>query len=383
MAKTASTTQVCITGIGAVTPFAGGWANIQAALAEVTPSYGAWGADLRPPMADARLGIIKEFPKERYFNDRQLRLMDKSMSLNTVAAAFAMEDAGLLVDGEVKERDEVGTLLASAQGEAASLYRFGSPLFQVKPAGVNPAHFPMIARNVACGQLAIRFGLRGWSTMIASGDAAGAHALARAAEIVSSGRTHTMVVGAYEVLSQLGLHKWQSRRLKQGRAASDLPIGVNDWVPVEGACFFVVESLQHARERGRMPYAVLDNWQHGYSHGERGQGWAALTDRFLSGCASPAPGRESTYISCLSDTDGAFAHADNAASFESTIQRLRPVVSKTRTRHLFGDARSVNPMYGVAMACQALADGKASDTVVANLTDANAYALFSLSRAAQ
>lgn len=305
------------------------------------------------------------------------------MSLNTVAAAFAMEDAGLLVDGKIEERDEVGTVLASAQGEAASLYRFGSPLFKTKPAGVNPAHFPMIARNVACGQLAIRFGLRGWSTMIASGDAAGAHALARAAEMVASGRTHTMLVGAYEVLSPLCLHRWQSRRLRQGRTDGGLPIAVNDWVPVEGACFFIVESLQHARARGRQPYALLDRCQHGYSHGERGQGWAAMIDRFLSSGLPPsASGSDATYVSCLSDTDGSRAHAHNVASFENAIERLCPIKAKVRTRPLFGDARSVNPMYGVAMSCQALADGKASNALIANLTDANAYALFSLSRPA-
>jgi hypothetical protein len=379
-----SSPRACITGIGAIAPFAGGWSQIAAEVAKGIPTYDLWGDELNPPFYGARLGIAKGFPKERYFTDRQLRLMDKAMSLSSVAAAFAFEDAGILGEGDIAERDEIATILASAQGEAASLFRFGSPLFQAKPGGVNPANFPMIARNVACGQLAIRFGLRGWSTMIASGDAAGAHALARAAEMIATGRAHTVLVGAYEVLSQLTLHQWKIRRGKQAAAGTSLDLEANDWVPVEGACFFVVESEQHAAQRGRKPYSIIEHCAHGYSHGADGQGWPALVDRYLSKHPSPDYGSDAMHVSCVSSSDGTAPHQHAADAFGSTIAQMCHTGEEVRTRPLFGDARSVNALYGVAFGSQRLsseAQRGVGKTLVTSLTEQGSYALFSLTAA--
>lgn len=371
--------RACITGIGAITPFATGWADVAGKLQQGEVQYAPWSSELEPPFEGARLGIVKEYPKERYFTERQLRLMDKAMSLNAAAAAFALEDSGLLVDGAVTDCNEVATILSSAQGEAASLYRFGSPIFQQKPAGVNPAHFPMIARNVACGQIAVRFGLRGWSTMIASGDPSGAHAFARAVELVTSGRTHTVLVGAYEVLSQLGLHQWRLRHARRPSDSMALDPALTDWVPVEGACYFVIESEEHAARRARRPYAFVTQASHGYSQGARGQGWSTLIDRFVSRGAQIPGQRRSMHVSCLSETDGDGLHADNARRFTATLNELCPSDALLKTRPLFGDARSVNPMYGVALAAQGLADGAAGrGALVSSITSRGAYSLFSL-----
>ncbi len=374
--------QACITGIGAITPFAVGWQDIAALAERGEAHYAPWSAELMPPFDGARLGVVKAYPKERYFNDRQLRLMDKSMSLNTVAAAFALEDAGLLVGDTVADHDDVATILSSSQGEVASMYRFGSPIFQTKPGSVNPAHFPMMARNVACGQLAIRFGLRGWSTMIAAGDASGAHALARAVDMVTSGRTHTVLVGAYEVLSQVSLHQWRVRAQQQAQVGAALDPASAEWVPAEGACHFVVESTAHAAARGRTPYVRIDHTGHGVSQGARGQGWPALIDRFLNRSAQPGTQPRAVHASCTSDSDGDLAHRHASAHFHDALARMCPALHELRTRPQFGNARSVNPMYAVAMAARHLAAAPGNgEALVSTLTPRGGYALFGLQRA--
>lgn len=377
------TSRACITGIGVITPFAAGWADVINTVQRGDVQYAPWASELEPPFEGARLGIVKDYPKERYFSERQLRLMDKAMTLNAAAAAFALEDAGLLVDGEVTDRNDVATILSSAQGEAASLYRFGSPIFHQKPAGVNPAHFPMIARNVACGQIAVRFGLRGWSTMIASGDPSGAHAFARAVELVTSGRTHTVLVGAYEVLSQLGLHQWRLRHSRRSSDSASFDPSSAEWVPVEGACYFVIESEEHAARRERRPYAYVTQASHGYSQGSKGQGWPALINRFVSRGPQPKAQRRALHVSCVSECDGDSAYSDTVRRFTGTLTELCPNDTLLRTRPLFGDARSANPMYGVAMAAQRLAEGKSDrdmdqGALVSSITSRGAYALFSL-----
>ncbi len=381
-----------ITGIGTITPFSVGWGETFKHVTEGAPDYSAWNTDLDPPFENARLGLVKNFPRERYFNERQLRLMDKAMSMSSVAAAFAMEDAGILVDDEVAGRDSVATILASSRGEAASLYRFGSPLFRSHIGSVNPAHFPMIARNIACGQIAIRFGLRGWSSMIAAGDISGAHALARACKIITLGRANSVLVGAFEVLSPISLHQLKARWRKNGMEDAVFRSVNNDYVPVEGACFFVVESAQHAAKRGHTPYATITHSSQGYRfavEGQEQQGWHTVLKRHQE----PAEAECEALHICSSVTAhaGANVRQMREVSLGRAIAELGMTQREIRTRISFGDAGALTSLYGVATAAQLLRNSRATQravhapayapaqsALVSALTERDAYSIFSL-----
>jgi len=378
-----------ITGIGAITPFAVGWPEIHHAISAQAPHYAAWKEDLEPPFESARLGLVKNYPREKYFTDRQLRLMDKAMSLTSVAAAFAMEDAGILVDGAVTDSDNVATVLASSRGEAPSLYRFGSPLFRPAVGSVNPAHFPMIARNVACGQIAIRFGLRGWSSTIAAGDASGAHALARAAEMITLGRAPVVLVGAYEVLSQISLHQIKARWNKNEMTRLVADSQTNEYVPVEGACFFVLESLQRALERGKQPYATIDGATHGYRFDHASEGWSRLLERHIgnlpSGRAAHA-GKRTIHISGASGSERVETPLQQREQVIATaISHICDAPPTRFSRLAFGDGGALTALYGVASAAQTLSRrNQASETaadaaILSSLTERGAYSFLSMS----
>jgi 3-oxoacyl-[acyl-carrier-protein] synthase II len=390
--------RACITGIGALTPTfsqqqPGGWLPFTREARQAPPSYEAWKAELDPPFASARLGMVKLYPKERFFTARQLRMMDKAMTMCFVAAAFALEDAGLDVDLAAIEKDAVATVLASAHGETASLFRFGAPLFKPERAGVNPAQFPMIARNVACGQMAIRLGARGWSSMLAAGVNGGAHALARATDLIASGRAKTVLVGAFETHSHVDLHRWGAVQAARSRQGHRIDIASNDWVPVEAACMFVVESEQAAQGRGRKPHAIIRRITHGHSMGDRGQGWPALIERFTRGRPlSGIDGEGIVHVDCASPTDGddrhvaaiqAFSAALGAAHANPTagaIPPFQPLQRSLGSRSLFGDAQSVNPLLAAMQACELLSGGEPAwrQALVSALTPEGSYALISL-----
>ncbi len=384
----------CITGIGTITPFSVGWRETFQHLTQGTPAYAAWNPDLAPPFENARLGLVKAFPRERYFTERQLRLMDKAMSMSSVAAAFALEDAGLLDGDEVAGHDTVATIMASARAEASTLYRFCTPLFRPRAGSVNPAHFPMIARNVACGQIAIRFGLRGWSSMIAAGDISGAHALARASEMIALGRANSVLVGAFEVLSPITLHQFQSRWRKNGMQQAVSSSATNDYVPVEGACFFVVESARHAAERGRTPYATITRASHGYqfaAEGQEHQEWQAVLQRHLARQAA-AHATDAVHLCSSATADaGANARQLREASLGRAIAELGISQREIRSRLNFGDAGALTSLYGVATAAQLLRNSRiapetahtpayrpAQSALVSTFTERDAYSLISL-----
>lgn len=343
---------VCISGIGAITPFANGWQNVFAAATTALPAYSPWNADQDPPCAEARLGLIREYARERYFNERQLRLMDRAMSLSSTAVGLALEDADLALGEDAGAGDEVAILMASMRGELPSLYRFGGPLFRESNGVLNPALFPTIARNISCGQAAIRFGLRGWSTMISAGEISGAHALARAQGLVASGRTTVAVAGAFEVLSPISLHHIRARSRKYGREHL-FATPSNDHVPTEGACFFVLESLQCALARGCRPYAILDAALHGYLPAGKDDAVDPLLQRH-------AHGRNARHDDIDLLLTGTAQASAEAILEERLLQVLRqhasPRLSELRPRRVFGDAGSLTALFQTAVAAQLLSD---------------------------
>ena len=378
-----------ITGIGAVTPFALGWHDVFHQMNAARPDYPEWAQDLGRPFDGARLGLVRNLPAERYFDERQLRLMDRAMALAAVASAFAMEDAGVLVDGHAAGGDEIATVLASSQGELPSLYRFGLPLFRASERGpLNPAQFPMIARNIACGQMAIRFGLRGWSTMVSAGDISGAHAIARALELIALGRADTVVVGAYEVLAKISLHQLRQRWRKHAMAPDLLQVADNRHVPVEGACFLVLESAARVRERQCVPYARISHASQGYRVRADERAWDPVLDRHA--CKSPTMEKPARLLH-LRVGPGGGAQARLEEALRHAVDRHHGGTEAIDVRADIGDAGAVTPVFQAALAAQLLStrDGAApppghgryavgDSALLTTVTHGGAYSLISL-----
>lgn len=380
--------EVCITGIGVIMPFACGWSNVYQIAGTGDVVYEPWADNLEPPYPQARLGLVKGYPKERYFSERQMRLMDRAMTIASTATGLALEDAGLDTEPGLHGQD-VATIFASMRGEMPSLYRFGSPLFEGSTA-YNPALFPMIARNITCGRAAIRFGLKGWSSMISCGEISGMHALARGVEFVSSGRAPIAVVSAYEVMSKFTLHQVVSRWRKYGVDPSQAKNHAD--VPVEGACVLILESLDSVRSRGVTPYAVLGGVSHGYLQGDVTAACERAVSRHLRSHGRDQAGCD--FVAAGSGVGGPLAQQFDEAMLAQVRQRFQPP-SEVRTRHQFGDAAAQSVLMQVACVAQGLKDqrmapafrsagspalGDRASGLIAQVTDRRAYGLASMRR---
>ena len=381
---------VCISGIGAISPGAEGWTHIVSQLDMASaPPFEAWAPEQDPPCAGARLGLVRQFSRERFFNERQLRLMDRAMALSCTAVGLALEDAGLELDGN-GQGDEVAIMMASMRGELPSLYRFGGPLFREQRGTLNPALFPTIARNISCGQAAIRFGLRGWSSMISAGEISGAHVLARARNLVASGRGEVAVVGAFEALSPISLHHIRNRSRKYGRDARFAALD-DEVVPSEGACFFVLENLEHARARGARCYALLEPAVHGYvtASGD------AVLDQAV---ARQTARRAAPHVAIDLLLPGSATHSAEAVLENRLLQPLRQQAQppqEIRLRRWFGDAGALSSLFQTAVAAQLLHDDSTpafasrpttapfAAALTSTLTDRGAYCVNSLRRLAK
>ncbi|WP_211473007.1 beta-ketoacyl synthase [Collimonas humicola] len=253
--------RVVITGIGVVGPHGTGLEPIFNHPGDLALPFAPWPEAIDPPHRQARIAQVTDYPVKRFFTERQIRLMDRAMALSSTAAGLAIENAGL----SDAERLEACTFLGTARAELPSCYQFIQPQLGQQKTQLNAADFPKIARNVACGQVAIRYRMQGPSTVLASGSLASVEALARAAHYIRVGRSKVALVGGYESLSKFSLYFL--RRLYASHLAAGKPqfFGTQPGylVPSEGSCMLVLESASHAEARGAAAYCSVDAWDAG------------------------------------------------------------------------------------------------------------------------
>jgi 3-oxoacyl-(acyl-carrier-protein) synthase len=92
--------EVVLSGIGVIGPHGVGVQPLIESVAHHAPSFYPWPEAQEPPHPAAKIANILAFPKTQFFTERQLRLMDRAMTISSTAAGLALEDAGF-IDGAV------------------------------------------------------------------------------------------------------------------------------------------------------------------------------------------------------------------------------------------------------------------------------------------
>ncbi|HLO76009.1 MAG TPA: beta-ketoacyl synthase N-terminal-like domain-containing protein, partial [Magnetospirillum sp.] len=237
---------VVITAIGSVSAAATDWAGLLAAGADGASAFSPWPEEAGPPGPTALIGQIKAYDRKRYLSASDQRVADKFAAIMTLAAGDALSAAGLLQGLSASGLgDQIATITGTSKPEFGGFYKFGQPVLSGQAGRTNPALFPYMARNVACGQMCITFGLRGYSSNMAAGPLSGLHAIARAYELLRTGRVAVALAGGGECLSKSSLR--MNRILFKGhhRAAAPEFFGHQPalHVPAEGATMLVMETL--------------------------------------------------------------------------------------------------------------------------------------------
>lgn len=353
-------TDVWITGVGVVGPHGLGIDAVLEAAGAGRSALTKWPDLQDPPEPSALVGAVGPFPKEMFFSERQLRQMDRVMALSACAAGLALRDAAL--EGGAS-KDQTATFFATSRGEQTSMLRFTQPILEGRPRQLNPANFPGMARNISCGQIAIRFGLRGPSTTLASGPLASLEAVSRAYDFVRLGRAPVAVVGGAEILSKFTLHMLRSEYGEDILRTAPSFFGSlpGRIVPSEGACMLVLESAEHARARKAEPYARIDGWDAGrFGSGPWDDGLFGAWSRLL---AKVGGARERTGLLTMSSGGSNQAHERTEASALRRWSSEAP--SSTRfcaPRSFAGEGECWSGALQVALAAAALRARKSPPT---------------------
>ncbi len=246
--------RIVITGIGVVAPNGIGkeefWNNCAAGVSGIRPITLFNASKYHCRYA----GEISDFKPADYLGPKGLRNLDRTTLLAMVAANLALEDSALSVTKE--NRDRIGVVLGSTMGSVRSTSEFDKSSLVDGPRYVNPGLFPNTVMNSPASQVAIRLGVRGLNSTVATGFTAGVDALGYAFDMIRFGRADAILVGGSEELSPqsvLGCERMGFFR-RTGSEGNSLERG---FVLGEGSVVFVLESRDRAINRSARIYGEL------------------------------------------------------------------------------------------------------------------------------
>lgn len=227
---------------------------------------------------------VKDFNPKEYMDFKAAKRMELFCQYAVAAAKEALEDAG--IDMEKEDAYRVGTSVGSGIGSLQAMEREHSRLLEKGPGRINPLLVPLMISNMAAGNVAIQFGLKGKSINVVTACASGTNSIGEAYRSIQSGEADVMIAGGCEAsITPIGVGGFQAltaltNSTDPSRASIPFDKDRNGFVMGEGAGIVVLESLEHAKERGARILAEISGYgctsdaYHITSPEENGQGAA-------------------------------------------------------------------------------------------------------------
>lgn len=277
--------RVVVTGLGCISPVGNNvkdtWDALLAGKSGAAPITAFDASGHKTKFA----AEVKGFDAVAMFGTREARKMDRFTHFATAAALEALEQSGLKITEE--NRDRVGILIGSGIGGVISIIEQYEAMKERGPDRVSPFLIPMMISDSAAGNLAIRIGARGPNMALATACASGTNALGEAAEMIRRGAADVMVAGASEAgisaLTMAGMNVMtalSTRNDDPQRASRPFDKSRDGFLMGEGAGILILESLEYAQARGAKilceftGYGTSDDAHHISAPAENGAGAA-------------------------------------------------------------------------------------------------------------
>ncbi len=210
-------------------------------------------------------GEVDDFVPIDFIPAKKIRRMDRSAQFAVASTKMAIEDSGLNLNKENKEK--IGVIIGTSIGGQGWIYNEHVKFLEFGYSKVNTFTSTAVYPNACSTEVSLFFNLKGLSETISIGCSSGLAAIARAFEMIKKGIINKAITGGTEaplvpaIFAALCAGRNMSKRNKDPEKASR-PFEKNrdGLVVSEGAAMFVLEELEGALKRGANIYGEIVGW---------------------------------------------------------------------------------------------------------------------------
>ncbi len=207
-------------------------------------------------------GEVRNFNPEDYMDRKTARHIGRYCQFALAASKQALAHANL--DPGEMDPDDVGVIVSSGIGGMEEIEKSHTALMERGPKRISPFTVPMMIADMAAGIVAIHTHAGGPNYAIVSACASSAHGIGEAAEIIKRGDATAMVAGGSEAtITPLTMGAFcqikatSERNDEPERACRPFDLGRDGFVMSEGSVMFVLEDMDHAKQRGARIWAEI------------------------------------------------------------------------------------------------------------------------------
>jgi 3-oxoacyl-[acyl-carrier-protein] synthase II len=251
--------KVVITGIGVISPIGLNTEEFWQGLAAGRNGIGSITAFDTAKYPVKVAGEVKGFQAENYMPLKRIDRTSRPTHFALAAAKMAIESARL--DLAREERERIGTVIAT--GGMPSLLVDQADILKVKVNRIDPLLASKVGANMVGVQVGMEFGLRGPNSTVNSACASGSDSLGIALNHIRLDHADVMIAGGSDAtvtpitIAATGIVGALSRNPDPATACRPFDLKRNGFVFGEGAAMLVLESYEHAVQRGATILAEL------------------------------------------------------------------------------------------------------------------------------
>ena len=205
---------------------------------------------------------VKNFDPTKYIDAKEAKRMDRFVQFGMSAVKMAVEDAG--IDFSKYDPFRVGANIGSGIGGIETLEKEHSVLIHRGPRRVSPFLIPMMIANMASGQVAIKYGIKGPNETVVTACATSTHAIGDSFRLIRYNYADVMVAGGAEAaITPIGyagfcsMKALSTRNDEPTRASRPFDAERDGFVIGEGAGVLILEELESAKKRGAKIYGEI------------------------------------------------------------------------------------------------------------------------------
>ena len=255
-------TRVFITGMGAISPVGNDvetyWRSLLAGKSGAARIKQFDPGDM--PWNIAR--EVKDFDPGDYMDRKLTRRTARSTQFAIAAAKQALEDAKFTIDGN--NRDNVGVMMATGGGGITEIEMAALGMSEKTWRSVGPFVVPAAMANAVSCLVSIETGARGPVMTSTAACASGHYSIIEGYHFLQRGEADVIIAGGAEsavsmlTMSAFGRMGPLSSRMDDPEGACrPFSIDRDGFVSGEGACALILETEEHARQRGAKIYAEV------------------------------------------------------------------------------------------------------------------------------